>query len=163
MEGQKKFVPLSDAKLEELAQDPRNLVYKFKEREKLPDSEVVPVDEVDAKIDNLYALYCQYRKMFIDKKVHVTKKRWTAIKTKILQVPEWKKFDHTHPLIVDRVLHPATTGKEIKALKFMIFLKQKQQTGEITDGVEALHEYVLKTFGQTPEEYEESKRKEEEA
>lgn len=62
--------------------------------------------------------------------------KWNYIKTKILQVPEWKRFDHTphhtHPLIFHRVLNPETTDKEIEALQFMIFLKTKQNPNEIT-------------------------------
>jgi len=162
MEGQKNIIPLSDAKLEELAKDPQNLVYRFKEREQLPEAEVVPLDNVDDKIDRLYALYCAYRKRVIDKKVPMTKKRWNAIKTRILQTPEWKQFDHTHPLIFDRVMHPETTSKEIQVLKFMIFLKKKQKAGEITDGLEVLHDHVLETFGQAPEAYAEARKKEKE-
>lgn len=159
VEGNKKMMSLSEDHLKELAKDPKNLVYHFKDREKLPAEEVVPLNRMKGKIERLYALYCAERKKFIDKNRPVTKKRWNCIKTKILQVEEWKQLDHTHPLIVDRILNPETTEKEIEALQFMVFLKGKQEENEITDGLETFHDYLIKEFSLTKEQYADQKKR----
>jgi len=143
----RKIVELTDNNLAKLAEDKRNIVYRFGDRDRLPDDEVVPVEQVRDNILQLYKEYCQERMLYIDSKRAVTRPRWEAIKKKLLAKPKWQRFDHTHPLIVDRVLHLETGPKEIKALMFMIFLKENG--GDL----ETLKEYIFREFSMTKEEY----------
>uniref|UniRef100_A0A6C0BR74 Uncharacterized protein n=1 Tax=viral metagenome TaxID=1070528 RepID=A0A6C0BR74_9ZZZZ len=144
----RKIVELDEAKLKKLAEDKKNIVYRFGERERLPADQIVPLPQVRDKIIRLYQEYCAARKTYIDQKRMITRQRWERIRYELLQKPEWKRFDYTHPLIVDRVLHPETTPKEIKALMFMIWWKS--QSGDL----ETFKEYIFREFKMTPEQYE---------
>ena len=70
--------------LERLAEDKRNIVMRFGEREKLPEHERVPIDQVLDKINRLYNEYHQLRQRHRP----ITKQKWYHIKKKILQNPE---------------------------------------------------------------------------
>lgn len=154
MEISKNTAMLSQDQLKDLSKDPKNIVVHFKEREKLKDSEIVPVDQVTEKIKNLYAFLTELRNGYISKNQQITKKRWNIIKKKILAQEEWKNFDYTHPLIFDRIVNPETTRKEIDALLKMTEMKQKNDT---EDGMKNFHDYILKTFSITKEQYQEQK------
>lgn len=131
---------LSEPELRRLADDKSNVVYHFKDRERLPQSEIVPLDEVKSKVLRLYAEYQAERKRFIDAKQAILRPDWERIVQTLKNKPEWQRFDYTHPLIVDRILHPETTRKEIKALLFMIWWKER-------DGdMETFKEYIFKEF-----------------
>ena len=154
-----KRMMLNTDQLTELAKDPQNIVYHFKDRAPLPQSEVVPIHEVRDKITRLYTRYKMERRLFIERKKIIKRKQWNYIKAKILKDPEWARFNVTHPIILDRVLHPETTDREIKTLMFMIFLREKQDAGEITDGLESLKEYVFSEFAVSKEEHEAQQKK----
>lgn len=148
----RKILELSDRKLKKIARDKRNIVYKYGEREALPAAEIVPLDNVRDKVKRLYTDYCRERKIYIDQKRAITHEIWVSIKEKLLMETEWKQFDHTHPLIVDRILHPSTTPKDIKAIIFMIWLKAQPNAD-----MEILKQYIFNEFSMTLEEYEKQK------
>lgn len=141
--AQREVRQLSEAELRNLADDQKNVVYHFKERERLPQSEILPLDEVKSKVLRLYAEYEAERKVYIDAKRAIRRSDWERIVRKLKNKPEWQRFDYTHPLIVDRILNPETTRKEIKALLFMIWWKEK-------DGdLETFKEYIFKEFARS--------------
>ena len=149
------IVKLTPERLEELSRDPRNLVYRHGDRERLAPEQVVPTDIVLDRINRLFALVEDHRRRFRERKLPITELRWKYIKQEALKVPEWKAFSDTHPTTFDRVMHPKTTPKEIEALRFMIFLFDKEKRGEIPagKGKEVLQTYILKTFSTTKAEY----------
>jgi len=158
-ESQKSYAKISDEKLKVLAKDPKNLVYHWKDREKLSENEIVPLAEVKDKVARLYALFTELRQAFVKKNISIRRKQWDYIKSKIKSDPEWKRFSFTHPLIYDRIVNPETTEKEVQAIMFMINLREKQNTGSISDGKERLAKHVMDQFSMTPEEWERVKER----
>lgn len=157
MADEQKYRNLSDAHLDELSKDPRNLVYKYVDREPLPDSEIVPVDDVKDKITRLYSELTSFRQRFIDRGVPIQQRHWKRIVARINKNEEWARFSFTHPLIFDRIVHPETTEKEITALMFMMFLYARRDT--VPNGKEVLAEYLMTNFSMTPAEWEQQKIK----
>lgn len=109
-----------EERLKLLAQDPKNKVLYYAPREKLADSEIVPLDQVQDKIQRLFAEYKQKK----GKQGLIKKKAWYKIRVALLENPEWKEFDRTHPTIVDQVLAPNVSKKEIDTLLIMIEMKK---------------------------------------
>lgn len=136
----KQLAQISDKKLEQLAKDPRNIVYKYGDRDPLPKEEIIPCSEVRSKVERLYQRYKDERQAFLDKRLVLNEKRYKYIKRKILQDPEWKRFDYTHPLIFDRVIDPKTTDQEIQSIYFMIDLKENGGNAE------TLRKHIMDTY-----------------
>ena len=155
MESEKKFQLYSEQELATIAADPNNLVYQYKGKDRLPESDRVALVDVKDKVQRLYGVYSELRQRFIAKKGMVTQPIYMAIKRRLLQDPEWKALDTTHPLIFDRIVHPETTQKEIDVLLVMISLKTTRDTPA---GAEQFRQHVLEQFSISPEEYERQKR-----
>jgi hypothetical protein len=153
----KQQVQLTDEALDELAKNPNNIVYKWVDSQPLPETEIVPLEEVKSKITRLYEQYTVERQSFITKRIPIDKKRWEYIKSKILKNIEWKRFEFTHPLIFNRILHPETTEEDIKALHFMLFLKEQEKNGNIQQGKgkTMLAQYIMDTFSVTQDKWDE--------
>ena len=146
---------LTEKQLEKLSKDPKNVVYKWGERDRLPNEEVVCLDEVASKITRLYDAYCDFRQQFVQRRVPIRNHHYRRIQARLLQDEEWARFNHTHPLIFDRIVHPETTQKEIDALLFMVRLKQQNDTPE---GYQQLGKHIMQQFAMTPEEWEQKKQ-----
>jgi hypothetical protein len=148
------MVDMNNEKLTELARDPANLVYRWGDREALPENEILSLDVVRDKVNRLFVIYTELRMRFINKRICIKQKQWNYIKKVIEKDPEWQSFSYTHSLIFDRVIHPETTEKEIKALMYMIFLKAQEKTGDVINGQEVLKQYLWDQFSMTPGEWE---------
>ena len=155
MEAEKKFQLYSEQDLAAIATDPDNLVYQYKGKDRLPESDIVALVDVKDKVQRLYGTYSDLRRRCIAKKRTLTHPIYMAIKRRLLQDPEWKALDATHPLIFDRIVHPKTTQKEIDVLLVMISLKTARDTPA---GAEQFRQHVLDQFSISPEEYERQKQ-----
>lgn len=152
------FQKITDQKLDDLAKDPKNLVYKYKDRDPLPPDQIPALEDVKDRIHQLWGevmvvrgekLHCEEGPM---SSLQERKLKWWLF-TKSPNKAQWTRFSETHPLIFDRCVGRETTEKEILALMYMIFLKKKQQDGALTDGPEQLQEYLWKTFSMEESEY----------
>jgi len=152
---------VEESKLQDLADDPRNIVYHWKSSDPLTPEEVVPLDRVASMIRRLFEEYDTKRKKIISKNIHFTDKVCGKLKSHLMKNPEWKRFDQTHPNIVNRVIATETTEKDIVALEAMIALKKKVLNGNLADmeGKKKLEDYIIKTFAQTKKEYEKDVKK----
>ena len=136
-------VELSEAKARELADNPDNLVYYYKEREPL--KSVVPLEDVESNVLQCWADFQWQRKQV---QPEMTKKKFDKIKVLLSQ--KWSEFAFTHPLIFDRIVHPETRQAEIDAILYMIQLKKAEpgDTGRVK-----LAKHVMDTFAVSREEW----------
>jgi len=138
---------IADEKLQELADDPANIVYKYEDGD--APATVMPLPEVKT---NILQLWDDFKKMKGGRKLSYSEVR--KVRRKLEKSNEkWKSFSKTHPLIFDRVVDHRTGEAEIKALLYMIFLKDMQNKGQITNGAEQLQSYIFDTFAMSEEEY----------
>ena len=145
---------LTEEHLEELAKDPKNVVYHWKDQHaRLSPDDVVSIDVVRDRVKRLFELYSELRKTMLSRRDHIGEREWKNIHHRILQDAEWKRFSETHPLIFDRVVHPETTEKEVKAVLFMIFLKEQERLGKCDNPQEVLSEYIVGKFAISQEEW----------
>ena len=84
-------IHLTDAQLDVLAEDEKNIVYKWDGPEKL--ASAVPIDEVKSKVLRLFSDYQAARNEFIKRKRVIGKTEWARIKKSLLRVKEWRSFD----------------------------------------------------------------------
>ena len=136
---------LSDEKLRSLAEDPTNIVYRYEDGA-IP-LRVLSLPEVK---DNIQRLWERFKDLKAGRTI--SQKQCRRIRTK-LETEGWASFSATHPLIFDRVVDPKTGEPEIKALLYMIFLKDLQAQGAIANGPERLQQYILDTFAVSEETY----------
>lgn len=146
-----KFEQIEEKKLAELAENPYNIVYRYKSSPALDPSEIVPLDVVASNIEDLYREYDALRK----KQSNLTAQNWGRIKQYLLKNPRWRKFEYSHPLFVQRIIAPETVRKDIDAMLFLIELNRQALAGKIVsdEAKKLLGFYMLKTFGQTEAEY----------
>lgn len=131
---------VADKKLEELAKDPQNLVYRYVDRKPL--DEVVPITTVRQNVADLW-------KEVQDLKVASAPKRRQIV----CENKRWLKFSETHPDIFDRIVHPKSEQHHIDLLFKMVDIFDRQQKGKIKDGRALLGQYIYDKFGMSPEEY----------
>jgi hypothetical protein len=148
-----KFSRIGEDKLEELAEDPNNIIYKYADREPLAPADVVPIETVRECIKKLWE-EIQLVRLKINRNESTTlqqKKLVWWLKTKSPNAKQWGSFYTTHPLIFDRCVALDTTEKEIEALYYMIELKCKNNT---VQGRNKFQEYILNTFSMSKKESE---------
>ncbi len=148
MESKPVAMEISDAKLEELAKNPDNLVLKYKDRKRLPVDQILPLAAVRQCITDLWTAVESFKTEELQLAAHGTMNTEQACRLHALLIKSgtWTSFSKTHPLIFDRCVNKDTTNKEITALLYMIFLKQQEESGLINDGAHQLQNYVLHTF-----------------
>ena len=148
-----KFSRIAEDKLDDLAEDPNNIVYKYAEREPLAPEHVVPIETVRGSIKTLWdeVQLVRLKLNSSESKTLQLKKLVWWLKKKSPNAKRWESFYMTHPLIFDRCVALDTTEKEIEALYYMIELKSKENTAQ---GRNKLQEYILKTFSMSKEESE---------
>ena len=153
---------IANAKLDLLAEDPDNLVLKYKDREPLDPRDVLPLHQVRSYVLELWG---EVRDVRVNKlrvsiqdatmtKLECKKLRWWLL-TKSKNVERWSRFSETHPLMFDRCVGGDTTQQEIDALLHMIHLKQESMLGHTKDkdASKQLEEYMWKTFSMSKEAY----------
>ena len=138
---------IADEKLDRLADDPDNIVYRYTDQA-VPDV-VMPLMEVKDHIVQLWALFKD-----TVKGRELTYAQIRQLRRNICRkYPKWNKFSASHPLVFDRVVDHRTDEPEIRALLYMIFLKDMQNKGDIQDGAQQLQSYIFDTFATTEAEY----------
>lgn len=152
-----KFTEVADENLEKLAQDPKNIVYKYMERPPLSPEKVLSLDTVKTHITDLWNEVKMVRKDKLHcqndlSDLQARQLRWWLL-TKSPNAVCWQNFSETHPLIFDRCVGKDTSEKEITALRYMIFLKEKAQNGKLNNGTELLQDYMWNTFSMSEKEY----------
>jgi hypothetical protein len=138
---------IEDEKLESLAQDPDNIVYRYTDSDRIQDN-VMPLTDVKDTIMELWNVFKPYVKQNLSYP-EVRKLRRKLIKKNI----KWANFSKSHPLIFDRVVDHRTGEPEIKALLYMIFLKEMNNKKQINNGAEQLRKYIFDTFSMSEKEY----------
>lgn len=143
---------LSDQKLDRLSNDPNNIVYKYEDRKPLPVDEIVPLHKVKELIIELWDETQMVRKSKLkcpigkDMSLLQCKKlRWWLV-TKSPKKVQWQKFSMTHPSMFDCCTGQRTTQKEITAMMYIIYLKERCAKDSSIDGKKYLQEYLWKTF-----------------
>lgn len=134
---------LQNAKLEELAQDPRNIVYRYTDRPAL--AQPVPLDIVAKNVDDLWSI-CKHMSC-----KHAAKRRQLVCEME----PRFLKFSETHPSIFDRVVHPDTTEDMIQLLREMMQQYRHATTaGEnMTEAKQRFEQHVVASRSMSEEEY----------
>jgi hypothetical protein len=146
-----KFSRIAEDKLDELAKDTNNIVYKYVDREHLAPADVVPLDTVKQCITTLWK-ETQLVRLKINPKDSLSlqqKKLVWWLKKKSPHAKQWESFDMTHPLIFDRCVAQDTTEKEIEALYYMIELNCKENN--TAESKNKFEQYILKTFSVSKE------------
>ena len=138
---------ITDAKLDELAEDPNNIVYKYMD---LPAPDVVM--SLPQVKEHILDLWKQFKEMKKNKTLTYGQVRKIRIKL-CRQFPIWKSFSASHPLIFDRIVDHRTGEEEINALLYMISIKEKQNSGKIQNGLEHIKEYIFHKFAVSEEEF----------
>jgi len=143
---------LTDAKLDQLAKDPLNIVYKFKGPDRLDATKVIPISTIRVLIPELW---CEFKLVKTTKlgyelrakmsPVNERKARWWLL-TKSPNKTKWGCFNETHPLIFDRCTQKDTTMTEIDTMLRMIDIREQEDRGEIDDGKRIFQNYVVETF-----------------
>jgi hypothetical protein len=136
---------IADQKLQSLANDPNNIVYKYEDGE-VPEN-VMPLPDVK---DNIMALWKRFKEVKAGKTLSYRQCRGIR---RSLEDEGWASFSKTHPLIFDRVVDHRTGEPEIKALLYMIFLKSMHDKGDIENGQEQLQSYIFEKFAMSEEAY----------
>ena len=117
----KRLEKFSQAQLEKLTENDKNVVYEYKERKPLPKAQIVPLQLVHDKVKRLRHLYLQERAMTQGTEFNYHENN--LVKNKLRLTNEWKRFDYTHPLIFDLVTGLNTTDEDMQLLVDMIRLK----------------------------------------
>ena len=144
-----KLKEISDAKLQKLSENPNNIVYKYEEKPRLKESEIIPLPKVEKFIRELWAettMVYNTKLQGVRNRLNMKKVRWWLLK-KSPHKAQWILFSETHPLIFDRVTDMEMTPKEIQALQYMIFLKSKGHRRE------ELQKYLWSNFSMSEAEY----------
>lgn len=135
-----KIENLEEQKLQLLADDPTNLVYRYVDRE--PVKEVVPITIVKQNIKDLWMEAKQLKTK--DAKM----RRQIVCKN-----DRWHRFSETHPDIFDRVIHPDTQQEQIGALEKMIEFFEQEQNGQMQNAKQHFENYLINTHGVPEAEY----------
>jgi catabolite regulation protein CreA len=138
---------IEDEKLQRLADDPNNIVYRFEDVS--VQHQILPLSEVK---DNIMELWKEFKEIKGEKTLSYSQVRKIRI-TLENKNKKWKKFSNSHPLIFDRVVDHRTGEEEIKALLYMIFLRSIQDKGEIANGAEQLQSYIFDKFSMSESDY----------
>jgi hypothetical protein len=138
---------LTDEKIAALAEDPRNQVYRYVSRERLP--QAVPLDDVQQLVTNCWQRFNELRTAALAKNPVMSKKAFVRIRDTMNH--EFKSFSYTHPLIFDRIVNPETTPVHIETLLYMINLRRNDPTEA---GRTQLAKRVMDTFAVSREEWE---------
>jgi hypothetical protein len=153
MENIKEF---SENKINSLAENPDNIVYKYVDREPLKPQDILQLETVQDYIKELWLEVQMVRtdklKCTTDLNSLQAKKLVWWLKTKSQHAKRWILFSDTHPLIFDRCVARNTTNEEIKALLYMIYLKKQENNHQIQNGQQHLQEYLMNTFAMSEEE-----------
>jgi hypothetical protein len=128
--------------LERLARDPRNEVYTY-EHETL--THRVPAKEVEAmcRLTRQEAL-----------EIKAAHPRWGRTETRLELLrrhPEYETtFCRTHPNCFDTSADPSTDEKNFTRLLFLIYMKERQDTGLITEDLASfsVNNFLLQEFRQ---------------
>ena len=138
---------IEEEKLQQLAADPDNIVYKYEDTP--TPATILSLDTVKENIEQLWQEFLQMKGNRV-----LTFSDCRQFRSKLESTnPKWAAFSKSHPLIFDRVVDHRTGEAEIKALLHMIRLRERQNDGEISDGAEKLHSYILKKFAVSESEY----------
>ena len=138
---------LEDKKLEQLAANPDNIVYRYQDTEE--PTVVLPLETVKR---NIHELWEEFKELRGERLLTISDVR--KIRTRLESTnAKWAAFSKSHPLIFDRVVDHRTGEPEIKALLHMIRLKHDQEAGKIKDGAEKLHSYIMKKFAVSEAQY----------
>jgi hypothetical protein len=132
---------LEETKLQELADDPRNLVYRFVPRPKL--DQVVPLSTVRTQIRSLW------RRCKLLSEPNAAKRRQILCEENEC----FKALSVTHPLVFDRVTHPNTKQKDIDTLFHMCDIRKQELDGKVSNGLQKFQDYIVATYGLPEEEY----------
>jgi hypothetical protein len=132
---------LEEQKLQLLANDPKNLVYRYVDREKV--KEILPIPIVKQNIQELWK-ECQQLKT---KNAAMSRQKICSDNVR------WQNFSQTHPDIFDRVTHPDTKNEQILALYRMIELFEKEKQGKTRDGKQEFQNYLFDTFSMPEADY----------
>ena len=138
---------MTDEKIAALAEDPRNQVYRYVSRERLP--QAVPLDEVEQLVTDCWRRFSDLRGAALAKNPVMSKKSFVRIRDTMNQ--EFKNFSFTHPLIFDRIVNPESTQVHVDTLLYMINLRRNDPTEA---GRTRLAKKVMDTFAVSREEWE---------
>jgi hypothetical protein len=138
---------IANEKLDQLAKNPNNIVYRYVDQE--APSAIMPLSEVK---DHILQLWGEFKQLKQNKELTYPQVR--KLQKKIcLQNTKWANFSKSHPLIFDRIVDHRTGEAEIKALLYMLFLKDMENKGTIQDGQQRLQSYIMDSFSMPEEEY----------
>lgn len=143
-----RLAELEEKQLDELARDPRNIVYKYKSSPRLPDDQVVPVDVVKQNVRDLYQSITVLRKRYPT----ATQMQFRKF---VLRQTRWKRFESTHPLFFQWVMASDTTQTQIDSVMFMISIHKDFKQGKLDNDLakQILSSHIVEKYAKTPEEY----------
>jgi hypothetical protein len=123
---------LHEEKLRELAADPKNIVYRYVDRERL--QEQVPLEIVEQNIKDLWKVSCQ-----------LTETNAAKRRQDVCEISErWLKFSETHPTFFDRIVHPDTTHQQIEAMLMMINMHRRTHGSQ--EGKQEFEKHLWNAF-----------------
>jgi hypothetical protein len=142
---------ISDDRLGTLADDPRNVVYKYNDLDSLPADKIRPLPEVRRLVLGLWdeVRHLRTERFKVEgplSSFQSQRLRYWILK-KSAERDQWRAFSATHPMIFDRCLHRDTTQREVDALLHMIDMKMGTGTAQ------QLQTYIMDTFAVSEKEY----------
>lgn len=138
---------ITDEKLEQLANDPKNIVYRYTDQ-KAP----VTITSLPEVKNSVLELWAKFKEIRNDRTL--TYKQARNIRVNLCKHDiKWRNFSASHPLIFDRVVDHRTGEKEIEALLYMICLKESEQSGKSQKAKQQLQAYLMSKFAVSEEEY----------
>jgi len=144
MKVKQKMKYINEKKIEELAKDRNNLVYRYADRGHEVKN-IMPIDEVRDHILELFDIVQTYK---------ITPKNQNSIRTRICRThKKWEGFATSHPIIFESLVNVQCTKKTKETYLQILFIKKMELENKIDNGRQMIEDLILKDYGVPEAEY----------
>jgi hypothetical protein len=144
---------IADQKLQELANDPDNMVMRYVDRPK--PEKLLPIQEVRFLIDEIWVVARNLTPQDLGNKDWGLQENAMRRQVVCLKDPRYLSFANTYFEIFDRLVAKESTPDMLQLMQTMCEWKFKVEKGKLTDsqGRQNFEEYLLKRHAVSKEEY----------